>query len=85
MAVESEARKRHAVHFLDGIRRSNEYFVGGGAAVHRALDLFDSIWPQVKTAMAWAQGLDFQDKDPIYWQPKRLVIMPNFFIFIFYY
>jgi len=50
------ACRRHAVYYVEVLRRGDEQHQQGGEGIARGLSLFDSEWENIKAAQAWASA-----------------------------
>jgi hypothetical protein len=60
---EAVAELRHAQHYLEVLRRADDLYEKGGAALLEGLRQFDAEWPNIQAGQAWAAAHS-QDGEP---------------------
>jgi tetratricopeptide (TPR) repeat protein len=57
------ARRRHAAHFIEQLRRANELFLRGGEGVGQGLKHFDDEWGNIKAGQEWVAEEPLEDTE----------------------
>lgn len=56
-----EAKRRHAFHYLEVLRQSNQLYLQGGEALRQAVELIDLEWPNITAGQEWAAWFAHND------------------------